>query len=183
MMSLASRAHLDIKEIKGEVDAINGKTDAAKLELDWVKSQTVQFLPLIDMGVDAYNAFEQHKKVYESTMEDLLAGESYTLTKINSFANNLQQQIHDLCNNYRHLPQMAIGTQQHQMATMGQGTWNTTLAMDIRTHQDIPNTGPCAIQEFPPVAKPSGTVPHPTPSVSPVNQSTPHPLNCLIQDA
>jgi hypothetical protein len=132
-----------------------------------------RFLLLIRMGVDAYNAFKQHKKVHESAMEDLSAGESYTLTKINSIANNLQQQIHDLCNNHRHLPQMAIGTQQHRMVTMGQGTWNTTLAMDICTQRDIPNTGPRANQELPPVAQPSGTVPHPTPSVSPVNQSTP----------
>ncbi len=113
MMSLASQVHLDIKEIKSEVDAIKGKMDAAKAELDWVKSQMIQFLLLIDMGVDAYKAFEQHKKVYESVMKDLLAGESYTLTKINSIANNLQQQIHDFCNDHLHLPQMAIGTQQH----------------------------------------------------------------------
>jgi hypothetical protein len=95
------------------VDTIKGKMDAAKVDLDWVKSKTVQFLPLIDMGVDAYNTFEQHKKVYESAMEDLLAGELYTLTKINSIANNLQQQIHDLCNDHRHPPQTAIDAQQH----------------------------------------------------------------------
>jgi hypothetical protein len=76
MMSLASRVYSDIKEIKSEVDAIKGKMDVANMELDWVKSQMVRFLLLINMGVDAYNAFEQHKKVYESAMENLLAGES-----------------------------------------------------------------------------------------------------------
>jgi hypothetical protein len=40
----------------------------------------VRFSPLINIGVDAYNAFEQHNKVYESAMEDLSAGESFTLT-------------------------------------------------------------------------------------------------------
>jgi hypothetical protein len=142
----------------------------------------IRFSPLIDMGVDAYNAFEHHKKVYESAMEDLLAGESYTLTKINAIANNLQQQINDLCNNHWHLPQMAIGTQQHHLAAMGQRTRNTTSTMDIRTHRDIPNTGPHANQELPPFAQSSGTIPRPPPFVSPVNQSTPQALNHLIQD-
>jgi hypothetical protein len=62
-MSLASQVHLDIKDIKSEVDAIRGMTDAAKAAIDWVKLQMVWFLPLIDMGVDAYTTFEQHKKV------------------------------------------------------------------------------------------------------------------------
>jgi hypothetical protein len=66
---------------------------------------------------------------------------------------------------------------------MGQGTWNMTSAMDVRTHQNIPNTGPRANQELPPVSQSSGTVPHPTPIVSPVNQSTPCALNCFIRDA
>ncbi len=136
----------------------------------------------MNMGIDAYNTFEQHKKVYESTLEDLSAGESYTLTKINSIANNLQQQIHDLCDDYRHLPQMAIGTQQHWMATMGQKTWDTTLAMDVCTHRDIPNVGPCANQGLPPIAQLFGPIPHPTPTVSPLNQSRPCALNRLIQD-
>ena len=183
MMSPASWVHLDIKEIKSEVDTIKGETDAAKADLDWVKSQMVRFSPLIDMGVDVYNAFEQHKKVYESAMEDLLAGKLYTLTKINSIADNLKQQIHDLRNDHRLLPQTTIGIQQHLMATMGQGTWNMASAMDVRTHQNIPNTGPRANQELPPVSQSSGTVPHPTPIVSPVNQSTPCALNRIIQDA
>jgi hypothetical protein len=92
-------------------DTIKGKMDAAKADLDWVKSQMVRFSPLINMGVDAYNAFKQHKKMYESAIEDLLTGELYTLTKINSIANNLQQHIHDLCDNHRHPPQTAIDTQ------------------------------------------------------------------------
>jgi hypothetical protein len=47
-------------------------------------------------------------------MENLAAGELYTLIKINSIADNhLQQQIHDLRDNHWHLPQTAIGTQQH----------------------------------------------------------------------
>ncbi len=66
---------------------------------------------------------------------------------------------------------------------MGQGTWNTNSAMDICTHQDIPTTGPHANQDLPPVAQSSGTIPHPPPSVSPVNQSTPRALNRLIGDA
>jgi hypothetical protein len=103
MMSLASQVHADINDIKGEVDAIRGETDATKAEIDWVKSQMVQFLPLINMGVDVCTTFEQDKKVYVSAMEDLLAGELYTLTKINSIVNNLQQQIHDLCNEHRTL--------------------------------------------------------------------------------
>ncbi len=92
-------------------------------------------------------------------MEVSLAGELYTLTKINSIAKNLQQQIHDLCDDHLHPPQMVIDAQQHQMATMGQGTRNMTSPMDVRTHRDIPNTGPCANQELPPVAQSSGIVP------------------------
>ncbi len=114
-MSLASRVHLDTKDIKSEVDTIKGETNAGKVDLDWVKSQMVRFLPLINMGVNGYNAFEQHKKVYESAMGDLSASESYTLTKINSIANNLQQQFHDLVHsNHWHLPQTVIDTHQHQ---------------------------------------------------------------------
>jgi hypothetical protein len=41
MMSLNSWVHLDIKDIKGEVDAIRGEIDAAKADIDWVKSQMV----------------------------------------------------------------------------------------------------------------------------------------------
>jgi hypothetical protein len=183
MMSLASQVHLDIKDIKSEVDTIRGKTNTAKAEINWVKLQIVQFLPLINMGVDAYTAFEQHKKVYESTMEDLSAGELYALTKINSNADNLKQQIHDLHDKHQTLPQMVSGSHQHWMVTMGRDTWDTTSAMDVCIHQDIPSTGPrdnCRLQ---PVAQSSGTVPNPSPSVFPVNQSTPHALHCLIQDA
>jgi hypothetical protein len=182
-MSLASQVHSDIKDVMGEVDAIRGETDAPKAEIDWVKSQLVQFLPLIDMGVDAYSAFEQHKKVYESAMEDLLAGKLYTLTKINSIANNLQQQIHVLCNKHRTLPQMASDTHLNWMAMTDCDTWETTSAMDVRTHRDIPSTGPQDNRWLPPIAQSSGTVPHPSPSVSPMIQATPLALHRLIQNA
>ena len=34
MMSLASRVHSDIKEIRSKVDTIQGKMDTAKVDLD-----------------------------------------------------------------------------------------------------------------------------------------------------
>jgi hypothetical protein len=69
------------------------------------------------------------------------------------------------------------------MATTGWDTCDTTSAMDVCTHRDMPSTGPQDNWWLPPVAQSSGTIQHSSPSVSPVNQSTSCALHHFIQDA